>query len=144
MSKPQQTWSVLISPKQLRSKYWTQHIFLRKKIKTQYETKIPKNHLRLIPNLSKTPGNNGTKLISRNNIIRKIEETNWGAQICTLLIAAQALVYSVSEYCALVWESNSHTDKIDVQLLNTTENNIGHLEIYSSTVDSFLIKYYSF
>jgi len=60
----------------------------------------------------------------------------------TLPIAAQALVYSVSEYCALVWERSSHTDKIDIQLNETIKIiGIGYNEILCSAMATFPIKY---
>jgi len=42
------------------------------------------------------------KLKTRNNIIGKLAGTSWGCRANVLRISALALVYSVTEYCALV------------------------------------------
>lgn len=57
------------------------------------------------------------KIKTRNNIIRKLANTNWGCDPNTLRISAMALTYSVTEYCApAVWINSSHMNKIDTQL----------------------------
>jgi len=61
----------------------------------------------------------GRKLKSRNDIVGNIAGTNWGAQAPASRISTQALVYSVSEHWAPVWERSSHTNKVDVQLNST-------------------------
>lgn len=59
------------------------------------------------------------KLKTRNNIISKLAATSWGCQANVLRISALALVYSVAEYCAPVWERSEHAKKVDTQLNNT-------------------------
>ncbi|UYV73409.1 hypothetical protein LAZ67_10003086 [Cordylochernes scorpioides] len=59
------------------------------------------------------------KLKTRNNIMTRLAGTTWGCSADTLRTTALALVYSVAEYCAPVWERSSHTDSIDAQLNQT-------------------------
>ncbi|UYV76074.1 hypothetical protein LAZ67_13002415 [Cordylochernes scorpioides] len=59
------------------------------------------------------------KLKTRNNIMTRLAGTTWGCSADTLRTSALALVYSVAEYCAPVWERSSHTDSIDAQLNQT-------------------------
>ena len=61
------------------------------------------------------------KLNTRNSILKKLTETNWGAHQTTLRTSALALCYGTAEYCALVWERSKHSKKIDTQL-NTAMN----------------------
>jgi len=59
------------------------------------------------------------KLKTRNNIISKLAGTSWDCRANVLHISALALVYSVAEYCATVWERSVHAKKVDTQLNNT-------------------------
>lgn len=59
------------------------------------------------------------KLKTRNNLLRKIAGTGWGANGHTLRTTALALVYSSAEYAAPVWYKSAHVDKIDCQLNET-------------------------
>ncbi len=59
------------------------------------------------------------KLKTRNNLLRKLAGTGWGANGHTLRITALALVYSTAEYAAPVWYKSAHVDKIDCQLNET-------------------------
>lgn len=56
------------------------------------------------------------KLKPRNNILRKLAGTKWGADTIVLRTSALALVYSVAEYGAPVWLESTHTYDIDVAL----------------------------
>ncbi len=56
------------------------------------------------------------KVSSRNNLLRKLSSTSWGARAQTLKTTALALCYSAAEYCAPVWSRSSHTRVVDVQL----------------------------
>lgn len=60
--------------------------------------------------------NTAGKLKTRNNIIRKLAGTTWGAHANTLRTASLALVYSVAEYCAPVWYRSAHVHRVDTQL----------------------------
>ena len=59
------------------------------------------------------------KIQTRNNIIRKLCGTTWGASATTLLCSALGLVYSTAEYCAPVWINSPHVKRIDVKLNDT-------------------------
>lgn len=59
------------------------------------------------------------KLKTRNNLLREIPGTEWGANAHTLRTTALALVYSTTEYAAPVWYKSAHVDKIDCQLNET-------------------------
>ncbi len=56
------------------------------------------------------------KVSSRNNLLRKLASTSWGARAQTLKTTALVLCYSTAEYCAPVWSRSSHTRLVDVQL----------------------------
>lgn len=56
------------------------------------------------------------KIKTRNNLIQKLANSSWGADVYTLRISTLALTYSVAEYCAPVWANSAHVNKIDVQL----------------------------
>lgn len=57
-----------------------------------------------------------SKLRTRNNLIRKLTATSWGASAHVLRTSVLGLVYPIAEYCASVWLNSAHTNKIDVQL----------------------------
>jgi len=54
--------------------------------------------------------------VTRNNLLRLLAGSSWGASATTLCTSALALCYSTAEYCAPVWARTSHTKLIDVQL----------------------------
>ncbi len=56
------------------------------------------------------------KLKSRNNIIRKVAGTTWGANAQTLRTTALGLVYSTAEFNAPVWYRSAHSYKVDNML----------------------------
>ncbi len=58
------------------------------------------------------------KVSSRNNLLRKLAGTSWGARAQTLKITALALCYSavIVRVLAPVWSRLSHTRLVDVQL----------------------------
>lgn len=56
------------------------------------------------------------KLSSRNNLLGKLANSNWGADPKTLKQAALALCYSTAEYCAPVWARSCHAPKVDSEL----------------------------
>ena len=57
-----------------------------------------------------------SKLRTRNNIVRKLTATSWGASAHVLRTTVLGLIYPTAEYCASVWLNSAHTNKIDVQL----------------------------
>lgn len=52
------------------------------------------------------------KFKTRNNILSKLVKTSFGCQANVLRTSALALVYSVAEFCASVWERSIHTKKV--------------------------------
>ena len=59
------------------------------------------------------------KVGTRNNIIRKLRTSNWGATPTTLTSSALALCYSAAEYACPVWERSTHAKKLDAKLNET-------------------------
>ena len=57
--------------------------------------------------------------MARNNFIRCLSGSTWGANAKTLRTAALAIVYSSAEYATPVWSRSSHTKKLDVSLNDT-------------------------
>lgn len=57
-----------------------------------------------------------SKLGTRNNLLRKLAGTTWGATATCLRTTALALVYSCAEYCCTSWRNSAHTSKIDTEL----------------------------
>ena len=68
-------------------------------------------------------------LKTRNSILKKLDETSWGAHQTTLKTSALALCYGTAEYCAPVWERNKHTKRIDTQLYTTMRILSGTLKL---------------
>ena len=63
--------------------------------------------------------NTKAKVGSRNNILRKLTNSKWGATAHTLKSTALALCYSSAEYACPVWERSTHAQKLDPALNNT-------------------------
>lgn len=59
------------------------------------------------------------KLKSRNNIVRKIAGTTWGANANTLRTTSLAFVYFTAEFNTPVWYKSAHAYKVD-NLLHET------------------------
>jgi hypothetical protein len=59
------------------------------------------------------------KVCSRNNIIRKLTNTYWGAQPQVLLTSALALSFSAAEYAAIVWRNSVHAKQVDIAINKT-------------------------
>ena len=58
------------------------------------------------------------KVATRNNLLSKLANSNWGANPQTLRTTALALSYSTAEYCSPVWINSCHASKIDPELNN--------------------------
>ena len=56
---------------------------------------------------------------SRNNLLRRLAGSSWGANTSTLRTGALALVYSAAEYAAPAWCRSAHTRKLDTTLNDT-------------------------
>ena len=59
------------------------------------------------------------KVGTRNNIIRKLRTSKWGATPTTLRSSPLALCYSAAEYACPVWERSTHAKKLDATLNET-------------------------
>ena len=59
------------------------------------------------------------KVGTRNNIIRKLRNSKWGATPTTLRSSALALCYSAAEYACPVWERSTHAKKLNATLNET-------------------------
>ncbi|KAI5742625.1 hypothetical protein M8J77_009365 [Diaphorina citri] len=60
--------------------------------------------------------NTKKKVFTRNNIIRKLTHSKWGAQPLTLRTSTMALCLSAAEYAAPVWRNSSHSSHVDVSI----------------------------
>ena len=56
------------------------------------------------------------KVSARNNILKILANSKWGANPQTLRTTALALCYSAAEYCAPVWCRSAHAHKVDAEL----------------------------
>ena len=65
------------------------------------------------------------KVGTRNNIIRKLRNSKWGATPPTFWSSDLALCYSSTEYACPVWECSTHAKKLDATL-NETCRMCGH------------------
>ena len=63
--------------------------------------------------------NTKKKVGARNNIIRKLRNSKWGATPTTPSSSALALCYSAAEYACPVWERSTHAKKLDGTLNET-------------------------
>lgn len=59
------------------------------------------------------------KVAARNNILRKLTQSKWGAKPDVLRTTAQALCFSTAEYACPVWSRSAHAKKVDVSLNET-------------------------
>ena len=56
------------------------------------------------------------KVATRNNLLRKLLDSKWGANAGTIRTTALALNYSVAEYAAPVWARSHHGQKLNTEL----------------------------
>ena len=56
------------------------------------------------------------KVATRNNLLRKLSNSKWGANASTISTTGFALCYSVAEYAAPVWARSSHAQKLNPEL----------------------------
>ena len=59
------------------------------------------------------------KVEARNNIMRKLTTTKWGANASTLRSTGLALCFSTAEYACSTWGRSAHAKKINMALNNT-------------------------
>ena len=60
--------------------------------------------------------NTKMKVATRNNLLRKLSSSKWGANTSTIRTTALALSYSVAEYAATVWARPAYAYKLDSEL----------------------------
>ena len=60
--------------------------------------------------------NTNMKVATRNNLLRKLSNSKWGANAITIRTTALALSYSVAAYAAPVWGSSPHARKLNTEL----------------------------
>ena len=68
------------------------------------------------------------KVRTRNNLLRKLANSLWGASAPTLRATALALCYSAAEYACPVWERSSHSKKLDPTLNDSCRAITGFLK----------------
>ena len=56
------------------------------------------------------------KVATRNNLLRKLSNSKWGANASTIRTTALAICYTVAEYAAPVWARSSHAQKLNPEL----------------------------
>ena len=60
--------------------------------------------------------NTKMKVKMRNNLLRKLSNSKWGANANTVGTTALALCYSEAEYVAPVWARSPHAQKLTTEL----------------------------
>ena len=78
------------------------------------------------------------KLSYRNNLLRKLHGTNWGACPHTKRTTATALCLSVAEYCCPVWARSTHRKPVDTTLNKTCRLITGCIRL-TSTPDLYVL-----
>jgi len=68
------------------------------------------------------------KVATRNNLIRKLTSTTWGANPHLLRTTALALCYLAVEYACPVWSKSCHAKKVDIALNETCRLITGYLK----------------
>jgi len=68
------------------------------------------------------------KTAGRNNVLKKLSNTRWGAQPNTIRTTALALSYSTAEYACPVWERSPHAHKVDPELNDACRSITGCLK----------------
>ena len=82
--------------------------------------------------------NTKMKVATRNNLLRKLSNSKWGANASTIRTTALALCYSVAEYPAPVWARSSHAQKQNPELNNVCRVVTGCLKL-TNVEDLYLL-----
>ena len=69
-----------------------------------------------------------TKMCTRNNILRKLISSQWGASPHTLRISALALCSSAAEYACPVWSRSAYAHRLDPTLNDSCRSITGCLK----------------
>ena len=72
--------------------------------------------------------NTKMKVATRNNLLRKLSNSKWGAHASTIRPTALALCYYVAEYAAPVWARSSHAQKLNPELNSACRSVTGCLK----------------
>ncbi len=79
-----------------------------------------------------------SEISTRNNLLRKLTNSKWGADPNTIRVSALGLCYSVAEYACSTWSRSCHTQKIDTSLNETCRINHWLYKNYSQTLPTCL------
>jgi len=71
------------------------------------------------------------KVNARNNILRRLTGSKWGANPSVLRTTARALCFSTGEYACPVWSRSSHAKQVDVALNETCRITTGCMKATS-------------
>ena len=63
--------------------------------------------------------NTKAKVNTRNNLLRKLTNSRWGAHPSTVRTTALALCFSTAEYACSSWSRSRHTGHVDIALNDT-------------------------
>ncbi|GFR92180.1 RNA-directed DNA polymerase from mobile element jockey-like protein [Elysia marginata] len=67
------------------------------------------------------------KVAARNSLLRKLANSNWGADPKTLRTTVLVLSYSTAEYSSAVWARSCHAKNVDAELNNACRIVTGQL-----------------
>ena len=68
------------------------------------------------------------KEVTRNNLLKKLANSKWGANASTIRTTALALCYSIAEYAAPVWARSTYADTLDTELNKACRAITGYLK----------------
>ena len=74
--------------------------------------------------------NNKAKVNTRNNLLRKLTNSRWGAHLATVRRTAVALCFSTAEFACSSWGRSRHTGHVDIALNDTCRIITGCLKAY--------------
>ena len=72
--------------------------------------------------------NTNMKVVTRNNRLRKLSNSKWGANASTIRTTALTLYYYVAEYAAPGWARSSHAQKLNPEINSACRAVTGCLE----------------
>ena len=67
------------------------------------------------------------KVVIRNNLLKKVSNSNWGYNASTIRTTSFVLSYSVAEYACPVWARSQHASKLDHELKDACRSITGCL-----------------
>ena len=71
--------------------------------------------------------NTKMKVVTRNNLLKKLSNSKWGFNASTIRTTALELSYSAAEYAWPVWARSPHASKLDPELNDACRSIIGCL-----------------